>query len=863
MRLHHAASDARAFHHYVSTAWKGDEHRHSLLVDRKATGASVARVFQEMESAGSFDLFFAYLSGHGELHPNGRTGWFCLSDARPGEPGLDGASIERFLADIDAGRVVLIVDCCHAESITTGLRFFGSLEPSGSHPSMRRAKARVFVASSRSDQRSWEDGQLGRSVFSHVLMRALSTESDIVDGEGRVDLEARLLPHLRDQVPLSAIVRKSGRAQEPVSGGLSVAETRMPIVTRQAIGRDLSVAETVRIRVGKALRIMGGLALVGLLIVETLFFHMATTGSGEIVIRPGLKQTYGIMPFHLTPEIATGIALTDMRDGVELLEDLEGGSLLGITSHRDGHGMRPWLARIDHRIGNRAASVRLMTTGEYVSFDPEIMPPPVREAGFLATLSEKPVSEIAKALFPLDYDVDIPIDNSVESVVDFRLLDRSDLFELDADWLAVTASSDPVGRARNLVGLVRLAGYQAVHASGGEEADAQAKFFAFARAARKISMATDDAVNPDAADVFVQAAEEDLLELRDDWAGDFARIALAMLPGQRGHREDAERHFLDIVRSAYDDTGANPLPTLGQARAVAALASLASVSSLRGETVAGLEELARRGRLDLVQPEPANSVLRSIAGTQRLPSSLLDDLVLAMEEDQDDFGFGRVGAFGVLTMNACFSTELLARVNTWASKHLEEEAGMSYFHEGLGHLAMCNRNGDLGPLSDEQVAVLDRNLTLGTRFTPPEETYAGTTVIAVTGDDAAVALGRVLQAGVLLSGSVVDRLANVAMGRPDLESRTEILDGLSALWYSDSSLQGLASVVVGRLREFRHDTARRMLESEVAARRLAGLEDALRGAILDDLIVLWRSTPEPELRMTLAETIGLARALAT
>src|SRR5215468_2864128 len=87
MRLRFAADDARAFARYA-TLGGGDSSQnaplHRLLIDREATIDRLTSAFSDLASAGPTDVFFLYLSGHGE-EGSVDGGWFCLADAQPGQ----------------------------------------------------------------------------------------------------------------------------------------------------------------------------------------------------------------------------------------------------------------------------------------------------------------------------------------------------------------------------------------------------------------------------------------------------------------------------------------------------------------------------------------------------------------------------------------------------------------------------------------------------------------------------------------------------------------------------------------------------------------------------------------------------------
>jgi len=358
MRLRYARGDAEAFHRYVSLGWPlGAESGHFLLCDREATMGSVRDAFDAISASGPFDLFFLYLSGHGEIAADG-SGWFCLADALPGQPSFDGAAIDRCLSAIGADYLIVFIDCCHAEAVITGSR---------SSAVRTDRRAHVVAASCRADQRAWEDDSLKRSVFSDILLRGLSTDSPIADTRGQVDVQARLLPHLRDQAPIAASALKRGQDQDPVTSGFMSGPLTLPVVSTKSLGRPLTVPEAIRAGVRRFLVASLVTIVVALIAGDALIFHIAVDPAGELLVRPGLPMTYAALPFHLIPTFDTGLSVRDFEarnsKNDKLLAAVASGSLWGVATHRDGHGLKTWLEplmpALRPSVRKRLAAVRL------------------------------------------------------------------------------------------------------------------------------------------------------------------------------------------------------------------------------------------------------------------------------------------------------------------------------------------------------------------------------------------------------------------------------------------------------------------------------------------------------------------------
>ena len=128
MRLRFAADDERAFWRYAMLAGgaESDTRLHRLLLDREATFDRLSSAVSELAAAGPVDVFFLYLSGHGE-QVGPEVGWFCLADAQPARLSLGGTVLDDLLHRINADHVCVVIDC-YAEAVASKLNFFAELE---------------------------------------------------------------------------------------------------------------------------------------------------------------------------------------------------------------------------------------------------------------------------------------------------------------------------------------------------------------------------------------------------------------------------------------------------------------------------------------------------------------------------------------------------------------------------------------------------------------------------------------------------------------------------------------------------------------------------------------------------------------
>ena len=183
-----------------------------------------------------------------------------------------------------------------------------------------------------------------------------------------------------------------------------------------------------------------------------------------------------------------------------------------------------------------------------------------------------------------------------------------------------------------------------------------------------------------------------------------------------------------------------------------------------------------------------------------------------------------------------------------AAKH----SAMSDIHSALGFVLAAD------PVVQQAlIDLLGERLSPATYFPVPATGYRGELAIYSRGDEAAVALGRVIHKRELRNG-LEERLVRVAIGRQELPDRNVIVDGLAKRWYPAPPE---ASAVHHRLAAATGDARKRLLEVEVACAALTLEEPIPRSATLSKLLDLWRLESEPELRIAVALVIARSRSL--
>ncbi|MGY8662411.1 hypothetical protein Q3C01_08590 [Bradyrhizobium sp. UFLA05-109] len=828
MRLLYAQDDARAFSLYARGAddGGGPDERHRLLVDDQAEWQHIAEAAAEIVSRGRPDLFVLYLSGHGEagLAPVG--GWFCLFDARAGDPSLTGARIDELFRIVDAPNSMLIIDCCFAEAVVASSGFFRNLE---------RASARFAVASARSNQRSWEDAGLKRSIFSDVLIRALSVGSAVADSMGYVDVEGALFPALRQQVPLLASTRKDGAVQEPVTFGVATQEIRLPTVFGRSLGRPLTVAEAVRSGVKRYLvgaMLVAVLILVGL---DALVYHVAVAPTGAILVRPGLRQTFELQPLHPST-VDTGIRLDQVDrvndDGARRLAEAK---IVGFRTHTDENGLRTWLSSLEPML-NAAdqKSTLVFSRGAKPSFDPDKEAPPLLEATFLALLGNSDVRVIGQQIYPLKLRVDVPCDAT--GIVDFTLTSPPpDAFDAQVSWAAATAPKDSINRATRLMELMRLAAYRAIDTKDPDVL--RREFDTFAMATLRIVAGTDDR------QALATTSRQLLPKGTDGWCAVHARFLIAAI-GSAEESRVAEKGLWDVLFT-YDPNKELPRHIF----AAEALRFLARVRELDQDAVARLANWIDSSSEGLDVDHLPQILLREIGAIRGYSEPIQAWLETKIGQKKTDSDFDELVAVRLLACSVLLDSNRRERLKQWLQSNTANQRTMSDFATALGCASRYQS------LENAQLQVLFDRLSPLSRFAPPSVNYWGETIITANGDAAAVALGRYAQDHELPADRI-EQLANIAQSRTDLVDRIQILRGLAARWYA--SRQPSADDINRRLRASINDGARRSLEVEVAADLVS--RAANRAMITTDFLQLWRAESEPEMRIAIAKTLAKGAA---
>jgi WD40 repeat protein len=181
----YAAADAQSIAH-VLEAQQGGLYAHvheTVLSDRRATAQNIRAALKTLKQAKPDDTVMVFLSGHG-VQASGKT-YFAPWGVFVND--LDGTCLEwREIVGSISGlyaKKLLFTDACHSGA-KLGAHQATSAQLA---EAVRRESGIVMLASSQSDEFSYEDKEVKQGIFSLALAEALEGKAD-VDGDGNVTL---------------------------------------------------------------------------------------------------------------------------------------------------------------------------------------------------------------------------------------------------------------------------------------------------------------------------------------------------------------------------------------------------------------------------------------------------------------------------------------------------------------------------------------------------------------------------------------------------------------------------------------------------------------------------------------------------
>ncbi|WP_445222881.1 caspase family protein (plasmid) [Bradyrhizobium sp. Pa8] len=439
--LQFAVNDADAVEQYLRTCWPGASDLNVVRIpEDEATAAKVEAGLGLLAKGGPYELCWVFLSGHGWVDE--ATAGFLVQPAQEigSLPLLPAETLDRWLTSIDAKRTILILDCCFAEGLVRRMSFFAALGQSD---------ARLYVASSRETQRTWEDTGVKHGVFSAHLLDLLNTGSaaQFSGRKTQLDVDAELFPALCVQVPLYVFQQKGGARQEPVKGGVSISAVTLPVASLARRVRDRTVLETVAIRLRQVVTglAVGGLAL--LLLSYGLIYYVEPGAGGTLMVRHGTRWLEPLLRILPLERVDTGISVADLSSNAAAAAPLQSGYTTGFWTHEGTDRSRGWFDAVLAGLDPAAAA----RYGTLAGRQPPVLsaspfPLDVERAAWLALSDGRPESlDVILERVPGGDRRSREIARVPVNQMDFEILDLTEANMVSyAEALAYSAALDPV-----------------------------------------------------------------------------------------------------------------------------------------------------------------------------------------------------------------------------------------------------------------------------------------------------------------------------------------------------------------------------------------------------------------------------------
>ncbi len=832
-RLAFAVRDAEAVHRYAVTAWPPQltGSVHLLLRDHEATSVHLASALKEIADQGRYDALLVYLSGHGQL--TGEVGSFCLADAKLNEASLSGARLDGYLSIISSRRTLLLIDCCHAEAIVSGMHYFATLGAN---------EARLFCASSRAGERSWEDSVLERSVFSHVLLAALSDVSPLASAAGFVDVEAALLPTLRNQVPLLAAKQKSGVVQQPVTGGTAASPSLLPTVEAAGIGRVLTLSEILRANARRIVTTIVLSTVVALVLAELLLFHFAVAADGRILIHPGLAFTYPLVPLHLVGETDTGFRVGELDPKREAeIEALSKGGVWGVATQRNAWGMRTWIDVVRPLLRDDRPLRRIL--GYSDSNAGIIVRPPsgYEDVNFVARTSAQRPADFARRKRLLDSVAVVNVDcmalGSKLVVQDYDVASIPSAVSTIRSFVRYLVEQSPDPSAL----LWKFARFTATRATL-RKYDTLAKL-ELETFVRELSLKWRQLPMSPA----VAAQLKPYLASKNPDACSLLALALLALTGPSDLRAQAVSYFANPKEPAVA-----LLQRLGQ-NGLGFSRALEFVHRLLIATAAGpglSEEFVDTMSASFFGIGSINPDFETFAESQKLGEGTYQALLHQLNSDEDSYkqqSALRYLARGFRFLSAAARRDILG----WTSNQLQSNRTFSDFIVSLGVI------GASTSLSAEQARVLQDRLSPSARFDSASlEDFAGSQIES-NADPAVVAIAM-SSVHYEFPVDTLELVEDVLSRRQTIPYRRDAIKGIASRWAKSVISEDVAEFVLAKLKQQTGSSAKRRFSVEVVIAMLGIFDGDRRRDVLRHLADRWQVESEPELRFALGEILARA-----
>jgi len=204
-----------------------DKEHIRVLNNKEATKTGILEGLNWLKEKAEADphaTVFIYYSGHGWVHEETKRYYLLQHDVKPTKLASSALAAETFtdaLRQIQAERLLVVIDSCHAAGMATSKEADAELEeefddflrvaPSkGFIDELKQGKGRVVFTSSEGEQKSWIKDE-SSSIYTYHFLEALHGAGN-KPGDTEVRL-SNLMDHLTTSVPESA--RKLDQEQTP------------------------------------------------------------------------------------------------------------------------------------------------------------------------------------------------------------------------------------------------------------------------------------------------------------------------------------------------------------------------------------------------------------------------------------------------------------------------------------------------------------------------------------------------------------------------------------------------------------------------------------------------------------------------
>lgn len=197
-------------------AYVDDAQHVQLLTNAGATCAAILDGLAWLAACAAADpnaTVIVYYSGHGWLDSNSDRYYLIPHDANPADLALSALSSDSFnraLRQIEAKRLLVVLDCCHAAGMATAKMlpvaappsFRPAALPKALIAELKQGAGRAVFTSSLGEQRSWVRPDQTMSIFTYHFLEALQGAGN-QPGDPYVRL-SHVMSHLSKSVPVSA-----------------------------------------------------------------------------------------------------------------------------------------------------------------------------------------------------------------------------------------------------------------------------------------------------------------------------------------------------------------------------------------------------------------------------------------------------------------------------------------------------------------------------------------------------------------------------------------------------------------------------------------------------------------------------------